>query len=103
MLDGVTTRLVDIQKKLKEILPSDAILVGHSLNFDLHALRIFHPYVVDLSVIFNLRYCKDSCIMPLKIATHFCRVAFKVECLERSKNASYNNYKVFKTDSCITV
>ncbi len=55
MLDGVTTRLHDVQNKLREILPPDAVLVGHSLNFDLHAMRMFHPYVVDLSVIFNLR------------------------------------------------
>ena len=39
---------------LKRSLPSDAILIGQSLNFDLNALQIMHPYVIDTSVIFNI-------------------------------------------------
>ncbi|CAG0883617.1 unnamed protein product [Cyprideis torosa] len=88
MLFGVTKRLEDVQRELEEILPPDAILVGHSLSNDLHALKrslisviqrslisviqrslisvimncrldpiirqIFHPYVIDTSVIYNL-------------------------------------------------
>eukprot|EP00088_Acartia_fossae_P023898 TRINITY_DN24874_c0_g1_i1.p1 TRINITY_DN24874_c0_g1~~TRINITY_DN24874_c0_g1_i1.p1 ORF type:complete len:615 (+),score=100.32 TRINITY_DN24874_c0_g1_i1:33-1877(+) len=54
MLKDVTTRLSDVQKKLKDILPGDSILVGQSLNFDLNALKMMHPYVIDTSVIFNI-------------------------------------------------
>lgn len=54
MLDPVTTRVEDVQKAIIRLLPPDAILVGQSLNFDLHALRMIHPYVIDSSVIFNL-------------------------------------------------
>jgi len=54
MLDGVETMLEDVQKELQRVLPADAILVGHSLNSDLHALRMMHPYVIDTSVIYNL-------------------------------------------------
>jgi RNA exonuclease 1 len=54
MLEGVTTRLSDVQDELRRILPKDAIWVGQSLNFDLHALQIMHPYVIDTSVIFNI-------------------------------------------------
>ncbi|KAK0051025.1 RNA exonuclease 1 [Biomphalaria pfeifferi] len=54
MLESVTTRIEDVQKKLQEILPADAILCGQSLNSDLVALKMFHPYVIDTSVIFNL-------------------------------------------------
>lgn len=54
MLKGVTTRLEDVQQELRRILPSDAILVGQSLNGDLKALKLMHPYVIDTSVIFNL-------------------------------------------------
>lgn len=49
MLLPVKTRLSDIQTRLKEMLPHDAVLVGHSLNFDLQALevsmflRVFFP------------------------------------------------------------
>ena len=54
MLSDVDTRLSDVQRALRELLPPDAILVGQSLDSDLHALRMMHPYVIDTSVIFNL-------------------------------------------------
>lgn len=40
MLLPVKTRLSDIQTRLKKMLPHDAVLVGHSLNFDLQALEV---------------------------------------------------------------
>merc|ERR1719158_837519 len=54
MLEGVTTRLEDVQKALQDLLPNDAILVGQSLNSDLFALQMMHPYVIDTSVCFNI-------------------------------------------------
>lgn len=54
MLDPVWTRIEDVQRAIRNILPADAILVGQSLNGDLHALHMMHPYVIDSSVIFNL-------------------------------------------------
>ncbi|XP_044737591.1 RNA exonuclease 5 [Chrysoperla carnea] len=54
MLDGITTKLSDVQQDLRELLPADAILVGQSLNFDLHTLKMMHPYIIDTSVIFNM-------------------------------------------------
>lgn len=54
MLENVTTKLKDVQKKIRDELPSDAILIGQSLGSDLHALRMMHPYVIDTSVIFNM-------------------------------------------------
>ncbi|XP_049958690.1 uncharacterized protein LOC126475136 isoform X1 [Schistocerca serialis cubense] len=62
-LSNVTVRLADVQEKLRQLLPPDAILVGQSLNNDLHALKMLHPYVIDTSVIFNLtgtRYRKSK-------------------------------------------
>ncbi|KAF7716589.1 Exonuclease domain-containing protein [Penicillium ucsense] len=52
MLKPVTTTLADIQKKLLTILTPRAILVGHSLNSDLTALKITHPFVVDTAHIY---------------------------------------------------
>jgi len=52
MLAPVTTTLADIQKKLIEILHPRTILVGHSLNSDLNALKITHPYIVDTAIIY---------------------------------------------------
>src|SRR6187402_3407311 len=52
MLKPVTTTLQDIQKKLLEILHPRTILIGHSLNSDLTALQITHPYIVDTAIIY---------------------------------------------------
>ncbi|XP_043197852.1 uncharacterized protein LOC122368200 isoform X2 [Amphibalanus amphitrite] len=53
-LEGVTTRLEDVQKALRELLPADAILIGQSFNHDLRAMQMMHPYIIDTSVIFNV-------------------------------------------------
>ena len=53
MLEHVETKLTDVQQFIRKTLPRDAIFVGHSLNNDLAALKIFHPYVIDTSVIYN--------------------------------------------------
>lgn len=51
-LENVTTNLKDIQSRLlKEITPYH-ILVGHSLNSDLAALKLTHPFVVDTSILY---------------------------------------------------
>lgn len=52
-LENVTKRLEDVQDELRKLLPPDAILVGQSLNVDLHALKMMHPYIIDTSLIFN--------------------------------------------------
>lgn len=51
-LDPVTTTLEDIQKKLLTILTPHAVLVGHSLNSDLNALKLTHPFIVDTTIIY---------------------------------------------------
>ena len=53
-LEGVTKRLEDVQRDLQNLLPSNSVLVGQSLNSDLHALQMMHPYVIDTSVIYNV-------------------------------------------------
>lgn len=52
MLAPITTTLADIQKKLLEILHPRTILLGHSLNSDLNAIKITHPYIVDTAIIY---------------------------------------------------
>ncbi|KAF4636892.1 hypothetical protein G7Y89_g1181 [Cudoniella acicularis] len=52
MLAPVTTTLADIQKKLLEILHPRTILIGHSLNSDLAALKITHPYIIDTALVY---------------------------------------------------
>ncbi|XP_076657919.1 uncharacterized protein LOC143364766 [Halictus rubicundus] len=63
MLADVSTTLSDVQQVLRTLLPADAILVGQSLNSDLHTLKMMHPYIIDTSVIFNItgdRYRKTK-------------------------------------------
>ncbi|GFF28666.1 uncharacterized exonuclease C637.09 [Aspergillus lentulus] len=51
-LDSVTTTLADIQQKLLTILTPRTVLVGHSLNSDLNALKLTHPFIVDTAIIY---------------------------------------------------
>eukprot|EP00035_Acanthoeca_spectabilis_P039631 m.63852 g.63852 ORF g.63852 m.63852 type:complete len:596 (+) comp9685_c1_seq1:181-1968(+) len=53
LLEGVTTRLSDVQRELQELLGSDAVLVGHSLENDLRVLKLVHPWVIDTAVAFG--------------------------------------------------
>lgn len=39
-LEGVTTRLVDVQEKLSELFDYNTILAGHSLDCDLRVLKV---------------------------------------------------------------
>ncbi|KAL4942785.1 hypothetical protein BDV06DRAFT_156150 [Aspergillus oleicola] len=52
MLDPVTTTLADIQQKLLSIITPRSILVGHSLNSDLNALKLTHPFIVDTTFLY---------------------------------------------------
>ncbi|KAI9560717.1 hypothetical protein GHT06_011667 [Daphnia sinensis] len=54
LLRGVQKRLCQIQEEIRNLLPPDAILVGHALAGDLKALQLLHPYIIDSSVIFNM-------------------------------------------------
>jgi RNA exonuclease 1 len=63
LLDPINVTLDDVHKHLDRILPEDAILCGQSLNSDLQALQLIHPYIIDTSVIYNLtgfRHVKSS-------------------------------------------
>ncbi|KAH8234909.1 hypothetical protein KR032_005251 [Drosophila birchii] len=54
IMKKVTKRLHQVQNEVSALLPPDAILVGQSLNSDLNAMRMMHPYVIDTSVCFNI-------------------------------------------------
>ncbi|RHN77875.1 putative exoribonuclease II [Medicago truncatula] len=53
MLDGVTTSLTDIQEKFQKLVYKETILVGHSLENDLLALKISHDLVIDTAVLYK--------------------------------------------------
>ncbi|XP_048870529.1 RNA exonuclease 5-like isoform X2 [Brienomyrus brachyistius] len=56
MLKPVSTRLSDVQAKVIQALPHDAVLVGHSLENDLRALKLIHQHVIDTSVLYHRKF-----------------------------------------------
>ncbi|XP_054912517.1 RNA exonuclease 5-like [Poeciliopsis prolifica] len=53
MLRPITTTLRDVQAKIRTLLPDNAVLVGHSLNNDLKALKLIHPHVIDTALLYR--------------------------------------------------
>lgn len=53
MLQDVETRIEHIQVRLLSIIDENDILIGHSLENDLRALRLVHTKVIDTSVVFR--------------------------------------------------
>ncbi|XP_077213910.1 polynucleotidyl transferase, ribonuclease H-like superfamily protein [Tasmannia lanceolata] len=53
MLSGVTTTLEDIQEEFVKIVHKETILIGHSLENDLFALKISHNLVIDTAVLYK--------------------------------------------------
>lgn len=73
MLAKVTRNLRDVQAILMSMFHSNTILIGHSLESDLKALKLIHSVVVDTSVLFphkmgppKKRALKTLCIENLK-------------------------------------
>ncbi|KAL5113308.1 hypothetical protein ACEQ8H_008821 [Pleosporales sp. CAS-2024a] len=52
MLENVTTTLSDVQKELLCLVTPRTILVGHSLNSDLNALKLTHPFLIDTGILY---------------------------------------------------
>ena len=52
-LAPVTTTLADIQIRLLELLVPNAVVLGHSLNADLSALKLTHPFIIDTSFLYQ--------------------------------------------------
>ncbi|KAA3485055.1 small RNA degrading nuclease 5 isoform X2 [Gossypium australe] len=53
MLSGVTTTLQNVQEDFLTMVHKDTILVGHSLENDLLALKISHDLIIDTSVLYK--------------------------------------------------
>jgi len=51
-LENITITLEDVQKKFLSIVTNDCILVGHSLENDLKALKISHNKCIDTALLY---------------------------------------------------
>jgi len=52
-LQNVKNRIEDIQLRLLSVIAKEDIIIGHSLENDLRALRLVHSNVIDTSVVFR--------------------------------------------------
>ncbi|RLN66859.1 hypothetical protein BBJ28_00007752 [Nothophytophthora sp. Chile5] len=52
IMEATTMRLAEIQQRFLELVPAEAILVGHSIENDLQALRVLHRRVIDTTTIY---------------------------------------------------
>ncbi|KAL3845457.1 hypothetical protein ACJIZ3_002860 [Penstemon smallii] len=53
MLDSVTTTLKDVQENFLQLVYKETVLVGHSLENDLSALKIRHALVIDTAILYR--------------------------------------------------
>ena len=53
MLRDVSFSLRDAQEAIKRIVPAEALLVGHSLENDLKAMRLLHANVLDTALMYR--------------------------------------------------
>ncbi|MCJ1459142.1 hypothetical protein MMC28_009519 [Mycoblastus sanguinarius] len=51
-LENIHTTLEEIQNRLVHEITPKHVLVGHSLNSDLLALKLTHPFVIDTSILY---------------------------------------------------
>lgn len=72
-LQNVTRTLRDVQAVLLSMFNSKTILIGHSLESDLKALKLIHDMVIDTSILYphkmgppKKRALKTLCIENLK-------------------------------------
>lgn len=52
MLSNVTTTLEDARARVLQHITADTLLVGHSLENDLHALKMVHVNVLDTALLY---------------------------------------------------
>jgi hypothetical protein len=63
-LDGEASTRKAVQKRLRSLLGPDAVLVGHSLQHDLRALRLDHWHVIDTSLLFRFKGARPGRALP---------------------------------------
>ena len=51
-LKGITSTLSSVQTQLLTLLTPSTILLGHSLESDLNALKLTHPFIIDTSLLY---------------------------------------------------
>lgn len=92
MLAPVTTTLRDIQARLLDILTPQTILVGHSLDSDMKAIQITHPFIVDTTLLFP--HARGP---PLKNSLKFLAQKFLNREVQKGGQAGHDSIEDAKT------
>lgn len=53
MMKDVTTTLAEVQEEILGLVSAETILVGHSVENDLIALKLLHPLVIDTALLYH--------------------------------------------------
>jgi len=93
ILNKVTTRLEQIQVAIMANIDEKDLLIGHSLENDLRALRLVHDNVVDTAMVFRAKkgrrkYCK--CATASVLSTHNMCHSSLASCLSSSASVVYS-------------
>eukprot|EP00978_Attheya_sp_CCMP212_P000507 scaffold1008_cov47-Attheya_sp.AAC.1 len=61
MLENVTMRIEQVQAAILSIICKEDILIGHSLENDLRAVRVFHENIIDTAIMFRSKNGRKHC------------------------------------------
>jgi RNA exonuclease 1 len=79
-IDNATKTLKDVQEDLKMFMDNQTIIVGHSLENDLFALKLIHKRIVDTSVLFSTRQGTKIALKQLSMNY----LKYKIQCNDKS-------------------
>ncbi|KAG0606128.1 hypothetical protein M758_9G116100 [Ceratodon purpureus] len=69
MMAGVTTTLSDVQEEILKLVHAETILVGHSVENDLIALKLLHSLVIDTALMYHHPSRGPMCKPALRMLT----------------------------------
>lgn len=69
MMADVTTTLADVQEEFLKCVHAETILVGHSVENDLTALKILHSLVIDTALLYHHPSRGPTCKPALRMLT----------------------------------
>ena len=95
-LEGVTTNIKDIQKKLLSIISTDDILIGHSLESDLNVMQIKHPRIIDTALVFEHHRGP-----PLKPSLKWLSEKYLGRLIQEGENAGKGHSSVEDAKACL--
>ncbi|KAI9144483.1 ribonuclease H-like domain-containing protein [Paraphysoderma sedebokerense] len=89
---NVTTTLQEVQEKLLDLIDEDTILMGHSLENDLRALKIKHPFIIDTALLYNSPSGPPAKPSLKHLASTFLKKTIQLNALQTSDNGTIHTH-----------